>query len=453
MKNSFATLCALALAGCSVASPTIRRQASGAQNVVYWGQNGGGTVENNDLGAYCQAGQGIDVVVLAFLYQYGNGGNIPSGTIGQSCYISTSGEGQNCDNVTKSVAACQAAGVKIVLSLGGATSSYSLQSQEQAEQIGQYLWDSYGNSGNTSVARPFGDNHVNGWDFDIEVNGGSSKYYKYLIAKLRSNFASDSGNTYLITGAPQCPIPEPNMGEIIETSQFDEIYVQFYNNNNYTVPCALPINGNAPFNYNNWTAFISNTPSKNAKIFIGLASIINEYKSDAHFGGIMMWSAGFSDSNVTRLKLDARINTAHQFYSMSRSHPLEFHAPGWHDEGRTPVVDGKYYDRATGEVRLAADGDHQEYLGPPAVDIIVRSQHIDTVQCAYRAARAFPMEALLSHIMKVVKERRLELDSVMATTFSIRIILCHVLTPDEFNEIALDMANGLWDETDSHTRG
>ncbi|OAQ83479.1 chitinase 3 precursor [Purpureocillium lilacinum] len=307
------------LAGYAAAVPTLReRQASGAQNVVYWGQNGGGTVENNDLASYCQPDSGIDVLVLAFLYQYGNGNNIPSGTIGQSCYISTSGEGQNCDALTAAIATCQAAGVKIVLSLGGATSSYSLQSQAQAESIGQYLWDSYGDSGNTTVQRPFGKNVVNGWDFDIEVAQGN-QYYQYLIAKLRSNFPS--GSSYMITGAPQCPIPEPNMGEIISTSEFSHLFVQFYNNNNYTVPCALPINGNAPFNYNNWTAFIADTPSKNAKIVIGvpaspnaangtpagatyyatpqqLAEIVNDYKSDAHFGGIMMWSAGFSDTNV-----------------------------------------------------------------------------------------------------------------------------------------------------------
>lgn len=41
--------------------------ASAAQNVVYWGQNGGGTVENNDLSAYCTSTAGIDILVLAFL--------------------------------------------------------------------------------------------------------------------------------------------------------------------------------------------------------------------------------------------------------------------------------------------------------------------------------------------------------------------------------------------------
>ncbi|CEJ81540.1 hypothetical protein VHEMI01660 [[Torrubiella] hemipterigena] len=319
------TLALLGLAGLGQAIPRpsllTTRQTGGPQNVVYWGQNGGGTIENNDLGSYCEPNSGIDVIVLAFLYQFGNGGNIPSGTIGQSCYISTSGQGQNCDNVVASIAKCKAAGVKIILSIGGATSSYSLQSTQQAESIGQYLWDSYANSGNTAVQRPFGNNFVDGWDFDIEVNGGSSKYYPALIAKLRSNFAKDPANKYYITGAPQCPIPEPNMGEIISGSQFDYLFVQFYNNNNYTVPCALGINGDAPFNYNNWTSFISTTPSANAKVFIGvpaaplaanggpggavyyaspsqLATIVNDYRSDAHFGGVMMWSAGFSDSNV-----------------------------------------------------------------------------------------------------------------------------------------------------------
>ncbi|RJE23913.1 Fungal cellulose binding domain protein [Aspergillus sclerotialis] len=297
------------------------RQAQGAQTVVYWGQNGGGTVENNDLAAYCKSNSGIDVLVLSFLYQWGNGNNIPGGTIGQSCYISGSGEGQGCEALASAITTCQSAGVKIILSLGGAAGSYSLQSDAEAEAIGQNLWDSYGNSGGTSAPRPFGKAFVNGWDFDIEHNLGSSQYYPAMISKLRSNFASDPKNTYYITGAPQCPIPEPNMGVIIENAEFDYLFVQFYNNNNYSVPCALPFNGNAPFNYNNWTSFISTSKSSKAKLFIGvpasenaangtpagatyyitpdqLNSLVGEYKSKPGFGGIMMWSAGFSDSNV-----------------------------------------------------------------------------------------------------------------------------------------------------------
>ena len=187
--------------------PLSKRQSASGQNVVYWGQNGGGTIENNDLSAYCTSSSGIDIIVLAFLYEYGNGDTIPSGTVGQSCFISNSGEGQNCDNVASSIPICQAAGIKVFISLGGASGSYSLTSETEAETIGQYLWDAYGNSGSTSVQRPFGNSFVNGWDFDIEVNKGS-EYYQYLIAKLRSNFPSDTANTYWTSAAPQCPIPE-----------------------------------------------------------------------------------------------------------------------------------------------------------------------------------------------------------------------------------------------------
>ncbi|KAI1100525.1 glycoside hydrolase family 18 protein [Jackrogersella minutella] len=310
------------MAGAATAAPHLlkTRQASGAQNVVYWGQNGGGTIENNDLSTYCNSTSGIDVIVLAFLYQWGNGADIPSGTIGQSCFISTSGEGQNCDALSSAITTCKSAGIKVLLSLGGATASYSLSSQAEAESIGNYLWQAYGNSGNSSVQRPLGDVFVDGFDFDIESNNGN-EFYQYMIAALRSNFASDSANTYYISAAPQCPLPEPNMGEIIGNSTFDYIWPQFYNNNNYTYPCALPINGNAPFNYDQWVNWTAGTPSADAKIFIGvpastlaangspsgetyyatpdqLATIVSDYKNNSRFGGVMMWSAGFSDANV-----------------------------------------------------------------------------------------------------------------------------------------------------------
>lgn len=310
------------MVGAAMALPhaPVTRQAPGAQNVVYWGQNGGGTIENNDLSTYCTSTTGIDIIVLAFLYQWGSGSEIPSGTIGQSCFISNSGEGQNSEALTSAIQTCQSAGVKVILSLGGATASYSLSSQAEAESIGDYLWQAYGKSGNSTVQRPFGDVVVDGFDFDIEVNRGS-EYYQYMISTLRSNFASDSSKTYYITGAPQCPIPEPNMGEIIGNATFDYLWPQFYNNNNYTYPCALPVNGNAPFNYDAWVNWTAGTPSADAKIFIGapasplaangspsgatyyatpeqLAAIVNENKSNSRFGGVMIWSAGLAHSNV-----------------------------------------------------------------------------------------------------------------------------------------------------------
>lgn len=312
MHFTTSTLAALGLIAATSAAPTaIKPRGSGGLNVVYWGQNGGNTVENNDLSTYCTSSAGIDILNLAFLYEYGNGNNIPSGTIGQSCSIDTSGNPSNCDALASAISTCQSAGVKIILSLGGAVGAYSLQSESEAQTIGQNLWDAYG-AGSSSVPRPFGSVKVDGFDFDIEASSGN-QYYQYMISTLRSAFATDTSKSYYITGAPQCPIPEPNMGEIITAAQFDYLWVQFYNNPG----CST----NSGTNFDDWKTYISGTPSQNAKIFIGLpaapdgatgtssgaeyylkptalASLVDKYSSDGSFGGVMMWSAGFSDSNV-----------------------------------------------------------------------------------------------------------------------------------------------------------
>ena len=302
------------MASTALAAPFTPRDGAGSQSVLYWGQGGSAAPEKSDLSAYCNADSGVDIVVLSFLYQYGNGQTVASGTIGQSCSIDQSGQGQGCDDIAASISKCQSNGVKVILSLGGASGSYSLTSQQEAETIGQNLWDAYGKTQGGSVPRPFGDSFVNGWDFDIESNSGNQNY-QYMISKLRSNFASDSANTYYITGAPQCPIPEPNMNEIITSSQFDYLFVQFYNN-----PGCSVGSGSSP-NYDDWKKNIANTPSADAKIFIGvpasnlgatgtesgakyylspsdLASTVAKYAQDSAFGGIMMWAAGFSDANV-----------------------------------------------------------------------------------------------------------------------------------------------------------
>lgn len=50
------------MATAAMAAPYRRQTTSTGQNVVYWGQNGGGTIENNDLSTYCTAEAGIDIV-------------------------------------------------------------------------------------------------------------------------------------------------------------------------------------------------------------------------------------------------------------------------------------------------------------------------------------------------------------------------------------------------------
>jgi chitinase len=319
MHSSLATLGSLSLmAAVGLAAPLghgaalLPRQDSGSQVVVYWGQNGGSTTENADLSTYCTEDAGVDVVVLSFLYQYGNGVTVPSGNIGPTCFIDTDGQPQLCDQLAGQIQTCKDNGVKVILSLGGASGAYSLSSAEEASTIGQNLWNAYGNSGNGTVPRPFGKTFVDGWDMDIESNSGN-QYYKNMLETLRSNFAKDPSNTYYITGAPQCPVPEPNMGGMVTTAQFDYLWVQFYNNEG----CST----DGEINFNDWKNYIANTPSSDATIVIGvpaspdaatgtasgaqyylepdsLSDLVSQYKDDSAFGGIMMWSAGFSDANV-----------------------------------------------------------------------------------------------------------------------------------------------------------
>ncbi|EPS26232.1 Endochitinase 2 [Penicillium oxalicum] len=287
----------------------IRASNPNGQNVVYWGQD-----QNvKPLSNYCTSSAGIDIIVLSFLYQFGNGQTIPSGTIGNQCYISSNGVPQNCETLASDIEICKSNGIKVILSLGGASGAYSLSSQAEAEAIGQNLWKAYGDTaGDSSVPRPFGNTFVNGWDMDVETWVGN-QYYQYLLASLRSNFASDPSNTYYITGAPQCPIPEPNMQVIITNAKFDYLWVQFYNN----PECSIT----GKINFDDWVSNVANTPSAGAKIFLGvpasplastgttsgsryyidpssLATLVNQYKSSPSFGGVMMWSAGYSDSNV-----------------------------------------------------------------------------------------------------------------------------------------------------------
>lgn len=279
---------------------------------MYWGQNGGGAVENNDLAHYCMSDSGVDIIILSFLYEYGNGNLIPSGTIGQSCSISTYGEPLNCDQLASAIETCQSHGIKVILSLGGANDAYSLQSRAEAETIGQNLWNAYGNTVSGTIPRPFGKVFVDGWDFDIESDNGN-QYYPYLISALRSNFASDPGHMYYITGAPQCVIPEPNMASMIQNAKFDWLWVQFYNNPGCAAPDSI--------NYDAWVDWIQDGLSSNAKIFLGvpasptaasgttngaqyylkpraLAEKVDKYRVNPHWGGIMLWAAGFSDDNT-----------------------------------------------------------------------------------------------------------------------------------------------------------
>ena len=291
-------------------------QNTGTQTVLYWGQDD----RERSLGEYCASGQGVSIIVLAFLSNFGNG-QTPNGNLGNECYIDNSGNG-DCGQLANDINICHDAGVKIILSIGGAIGNYELSGNGDATGVAYSLWNEWArpNGVDASAPRPIGDSYVDGWDLDIEKNpNGSGQYLDELVTALRSHFASDPDHHYYVTGAPQCPLPEANMGDAITKSQLDYIFIQFYNNDYCSAYQEFRKDTDGGFDYDDWVDYIRGTPSQDAKLFIGppasklgatdddsgskyyirsseLPTLLNEYKTHDNFGGVMLWDAGYSDS-------------------------------------------------------------------------------------------------------------------------------------------------------------
>lgn len=141
-----------------------------------------------------------------------------------------------------------------------------------------------------------------------------------MIKRLRDLFHGAS-KEYLITGAPQCVVPDANMGQMITQAKFDIIWIQYYNtaqcsarswvtaNPNYTTTGVEEPSG---FSFNAWESFLVGTESHDAKLYIGLpgsgsptyyltpteaSSLIEAYYCKPNFGGIMIWEATSADNN------------------------------------------------------------------------------------------------------------------------------------------------------------
>ena len=111
----------------------------------------------------------------------------------------------------------------------------------------------------------------------------ASAGYIAAIQRLRSKFSTvTNGKKYLITGAPQCPLPDINMSTMIAAAQFDYLFIQFYNNGGYGCNARNWANDNPNYattkmetnnvnlNYRAWKGAISAGASRDAKLFIGL---------------------------------------------------------------------------------------------------------------------------------------------------------------------------------------
>ncbi|KAG0740629.1 hypothetical protein G6F57_005426 [Rhizopus arrhizus] len=211
---------------------------------------------------------------------------------------------------------CQDNGKKVLLSLGGATPEYGLNSYEEGESLADELWYTFGGGSDTNTFRPFGDASVDGFDLDIE--NGAKAGYPAFVNRMREHYAKETSKEYYIAAAPQCPFPDFFLGETLDSSWFDFIMIQFYNNY-----CNV-INGEQ-FNYDIWDKWAkTSSVNKDVRLFVGvpgspsaagrgyvpfdkLVDTVKSLQELESFGGIMIWDVSQAYGNT----LDVSPSYAH----------------------------------------------------------------------------------------------------------------------------------------------
>ncbi|KAL5540869.1 hypothetical protein UlMin_025025 [Ulmus minor] len=275
-KQAFIPLLSLVLISLNIFSS----QAAGI--AIYWGQNS----NEGTLAETCNT-DNYQFVNIAFLITFGNG-QTPALNLAGHCDPAAN----TCQGLSSDIKACQGKGIKVLLSIGGATGSYSLSSTQDANQ---------------SNSRPFGDAVLDGVDFDIEA--GSGQFWDDLARSLSGH--SQERKVYL-AAAPDCPFPDAHLDGAIKTGLFDYVWVQFYNNPS----CHYSGNPNNLFNsWNQWTS----TQAK--QVFLGLpaaeaaapsggfipadvliSQVLPTIKSSPKYGGVMLWSKNYDNGYSSAIK-------------------------------------------------------------------------------------------------------------------------------------------------------
>ncbi|KAJ1385400.1 Glycoside hydrolase family 18, catalytic domain [Sesbania bispinosa] len=203
-----------------------------------------------------------------------------------------------CTKLQPEIEHCQQNGVKVFLSLGGASGSYSLCSDQDGIDVANYLYKHF----LTGQSGPLGNVTLDGIDFDIEGPGGSNSYWDDLAKELDA--LRHTNNYFYLSAAPQCPIPDHYLDNVIKTGVFDYIFVQFYNN----PPCQYSDGNTGPL-FRSWDAWSSLVLPYNSSLFMGLpaspdaapsggyiepdtliSEVLPYIKQTPNYGGIMLWS-------------------------------------------------------------------------------------------------------------------------------------------------------------------
>jgi chitinase len=153
----------------TIFSITIKTSSSDGNIAIYWGQN----LKDGNLTSTCDTGN-FKIVLLAFFNVFG-GGRVPSWNFAGHC-----GGWSPCKKLELEIKHCQQKGVKVFLSLGCDSGSYSLSSPEDAKNVSDYLYTNFlsGQSG------PLGSVTLDGINFAIIH--GSNLYWDDLAKHLHN---------------------------------------------------------------------------------------------------------------------------------------------------------------------------------------------------------------------------------------------------------------------------
>ncbi|KAI8386840.1 glycoside hydrolase superfamily [Blakeslea trispora] len=252
------------------------------------------TSNSNRLSFYCDNDDN-DILVISFLHQFGQqrSTSYDISNTSKNCKGMISGtQLLDCPEMEEDIKYCQSKNKKILLSMGGATPTYGLESTKEGEDLANELWNTFG-AGKSESPRPFGTAVVDGFDLDIE--NGDKMGYTAFVNKMRQNYETDPSKTYYISAAPQCPFPDYYVGDVLDNTWVDFVMIQFYNN-----VCI-------------WAK--SKSKNKNVRLFVGipgsptaagrgyvpyteLVSKITPLKSTDYFGGVMVWDISQAYANT-----------------------------------------------------------------------------------------------------------------------------------------------------------
>lgn len=132
--------------------------------VAYWGHTPGN--RNSSILDLCKQSE-LDVVIVGWIVDFSLPGDSPRFDFGAGCTNMTPGKSavnSSCADRSKEMSSCQSLGKKVFIGIGGASSSITFTSRQDASDAADRLWSLFGNTTTPQVYQPFPEVSVDGFD-------------------------------------------------------------------------------------------------------------------------------------------------------------------------------------------------------------------------------------------------------------------------------------------------